>query len=85
MLKVSYMQACHRHVAAGGPPNEKTDVNLPPTGLLTTEVLLGSCLVYKILAAPKMKGKENIAPQVDVCSYVAGLSLRGLRGLSPTS
>ena len=47
------------------PPNEKTDINVPPTGLLTTEILVCACFFYKILA-PQGEGEEHIAPQVNV-------------------
>ena len=47
-------------------------MNLPPTELLTTEFLLGTCFLYKILA-PQGVGKEDIAPQVNVPIYVAVL------------
>ena len=55
------------------PSNEKTNINLPPTWLLTTEFLLGTCFLYKILVSPQGEGKEDIAPQVNVSSYVAVL------------
>ena len=51
-----------RNVAAGGrgqgamPSNENTDMNLPPTGFLTTELFLCTCFLYKILTPPPAEG-----------------------------
>ena len=46
----------------GMPPNQITDMNQPPTGLLNTEFSFGTCFLYKIPAPPKVRGKEDIAP-----------------------
>ena len=52
-------RSCRGH---GGqyPPNEKYDMNLPPTGLLTTGFLLGTYYLYKSLAPPQVTAKEYI-------------------------
>ena len=54
------------------PPNETIDVNLPPTELLTIEFCYVPVPCKKFLP-PKVRGKEDIAPQVNVSSYVAVL------------
>ena len=46
------------------PPNEKTDMNLPPpTGFLTTEFFYVPVSCIKFLPPPKVKGKEDIDPR----------------------
>ena len=51
-------------------------MNLPPTGLLTTDFLLGTCFLYKILAPRQSEGEEGIAPlQVNVSSHMAEYKL----------
>ena len=35
---------------------------------------LGTCFLYKILP-PKVRGKDDIVPQVNVSSYVVGLPI----------
>ena len=59
------------------PSNEKTDMNLPsPTGLLTTEFLLGTCFLYKILA-PQGEGKGRYCPPSQ-CVQLSGWKLARL-------
>ena len=68
-----------RHVAAGGKggnaPKWKNRHEFAPTGLLTTEFLLGTCFLYKILAPPKWEERKILPPPVNVFSYVADMRI----------
>ena len=54
------------------PPKWKIDINLPPTGLLTTEFLLCTCFLYKNSSSPKVRGQEDIASPPGQCVQLCG-------------
>ena len=64
------VRSCRGH--GGNAPQMKNTTWISPPGLLTTnfcEVLI-TCIKF---LPPQMRAKEDIAPQVNVSSYVAGL------------
>ena len=70
-----------RHVAArvqGGReqclPNEKTDMNLPPTGLLTKDFLLGTCFLYKNSCPPKWGEREILPSRLVPTDVILGMT-----------